>query len=173
MHHARKQIELLQLDFVPGNFRIRLQGWFAFLAKVVHRRVDILQRAACGIFHDSGPCLVRFAKSNRVGMARAAVAPERLIGHFRDMRATHDDLYSHGAHGVRHAIGFGNHPGHRTDTDQSDILFTHVVRDTFFIHRLSVAVNQHHFVARRSKCLQEKHPKMRHEVASHTIIWVV
>jgi len=63
-------------------------------------------------------------------MARAAVTSESLIGHFRDVRAAHDDLYSHGAHSVRHAIGLGDHPGHRTDADQSHILFAHVSRDT-------------------------------------------
>src|SRR5260370_12566880 len=98
MQHAREQIELAQLDFVPGNLRIRLQGWFALLAKLVHWRVDILQRAAHSIVHDSGPCLLSFAKSNRVGMAPAAVTPESLIGHFRDVRAAHYHLYSHPPH---------------------------------------------------------------------------
>src|SRR6266404_6202586 len=77
------------------------------------------------------------------------------------------------AHRVRHAISLGDHPGHCTDAHQPDILFTHVARDTFFIHGLRVAVNQHHFVARWSQCLQQKHPKMRHEVARYTVIWVV
>src|SRR5229473_455551 len=150
VQYAGEQIELLQLDFVPGNLRIGLQGWFALLAKVVHWRVDVLERAAHGIFHNSGPCLIRFAKSNRVGMARAAVTPESLIGHFRDVRAAHYDLYSRGAHCVRHAIGLSDHPGHRTYADQAHILFTHVSRNTLLIHGLRVAVNQHHFVARRS-----------------------
>src|SRR6266446_2473531 len=160
-------------DFVPGNLRIRLQLWFALLAKVIHGSVDILEGATRGIFHNSGPCLVRFAKSNRVGMARAAITPERLIGHFRDVRTAHDNFYSRGAHRVRHAIGLGDHPGHRADADQPDVLFTHVARDTFFIHRLRVAVNQHYLVARRSQCLQQKHPKVRHEVAGHAVVRVV
>src|SRR5258708_9550373 len=142
MQYARKQIELVQFDFVPGNLRIGQQRWFALLAKVVHWRVDILERAPHGIFHNSGPCLISFAKSNRVGMARAAVTPESLIGHFRDMRTAHDDLYSPGAHSVRHTIGLGDHPGHRTDADQPDTVFTHVARDAFFIHGLRVAVDQ-------------------------------
>jgi hypothetical protein len=64
------------------------------------------------------------------------------------------NLYSSGAHRVRHAIGLGDHPGHRTDTDQTDVLFTHVARDTFFVHRLGIAVNQDYFVARWSERLQ-------------------
>src|SRR6266436_3714028 len=148
MHDAGEQIELLQLDLVPGNLRIRLQRWLALFSKVVHWHVDILKRAAGGILHDSGPSLIRFPKSNRVGMARAAVTPKSLVGHFRDVRAAHYDLDSRGAHCVRHAIGLGDHPGHRTYANQSDIMFTHVVRDTFFIHGLRVAVNKDYFVAR-------------------------
>jgi hypothetical protein len=101
------------------------------LAKVVHRRVDFLECAAHGIFHDSGPCFVSFAKSNCVGMARAAVTHERLIGQFSNVRAAHYDLHSRGAHCIRHAISLGDHPDHRTDADQSDILFARVPRDTF------------------------------------------
>ncbi len=106
-------------------------------------------------------------------MTRAAVTPESLIGHFRHMRAAHHDLYSHGAHCIRHAIGLGDHPGHRADADQSHILFTHISRNTFLIHGLRVTINQHHFVARRSQCLQQEHPKMRHEVARHAVVRVV
>src|SRR5258708_14761080 len=86
MQKTRKHIELLQLDFVPGNLRIRPQRRFALLAKIVHWRVDILERAAHGILHDSRPCLIGFPKSNGCGMARAAVPPERLISHFRNWR---------------------------------------------------------------------------------------
>src|SRR5260370_26888176 len=119
MQYAREQIELAELDFVPGNLRIRLQGWFALLAKVVHWRVEVLERAAHSIFHDSGPCLISFAKRKRVGMTRAAVTPDDLTHTFSDATTPLYDLYSHGAHCVRHAIGLGDHPSHRTDADQS------------------------------------------------------
>src|SRR5260370_14104417 len=76
MQHAREQIELVQLDFVPGNLRIRLQGWFALLAKVVHWRLDVLDRAPHSIFHDSGPCLISFPNSNRLGMAATAATTD-------------------------------------------------------------------------------------------------
>ena len=79
----------------------------------------------------------------------------------------------HAIHCVRHAISLGDHPGHRTDADEPDILFTHVARDTCFIHGLRVAINQNHFVAGRSQRLQQKHPKMRHEVAGHAVVWIV
>src|SRR5216683_373816 len=151
MQKARKYIELLQLDLVPGNLRIRPKRRFVFLAKFVHWRVDILQCATHGIFYDSRPCLIGFAKSNGVGMAGSTVSPERLIGHFRNVRTAHHYLYSGSAHRVRHAISLGDHPGHRTDAHQPDILFTHVARDAFFIHGLRVAINQHHFVTRWSQ----------------------
>jgi len=45
-----------------------------------------------------------------------------------------------------------------------DIMLKHVARNTLFIHGLSIAVNQRHVVASGSKCLQQKHPEMRHEI---------
>jgi len=82
---------------------------------------------------NSGPRLIGFAESNRVGMARAAISPEGLIGHLCDVRAAHDDLHAGGAHCICHAIGLGNHPGHPANADQSDILFTDIALDAFFI----------------------------------------
>jgi hypothetical protein len=38
---------------------------------------------------------------------------------------------------------------------------------------LCVAIDQEYFVARWSQCLQEKHPKMRHEIACDSIVGVV
>src|SRR4029077_6836902 len=58
LYNLGKQIELLKLDFVPGNLRIGLKRWFAFLVEVIHGRVEILERPARSIFHDSGPCLI-------------------------------------------------------------------------------------------------------------------
>ena len=106
-------------------------------------------------------------------MARAAVPPERLVGHFRNVRAAHHHRHARGAHRVGHAIGLCDHSGHRADAHQPDVLFTHESRDAFFIHRLRVAVDQHHFMARRRQRLQQKHPKMRHEIACDPVIGVV
>src|SRR6267142_2108898 len=173
LQHARQHIELLQIDFVPGNFRIRLQGRFAFLPKIVHWRIDILQRPAHGIFHDSRPGLVSFAKCNGVGMPRAAVTPQSLIRHFRDVRAAHHHLYSRGPHCIRHAIGLGDHPGHRADADEFNPMLAHVPRDTLFIHGLGVSVNQDYFVAGWGERSEEKHPRMRHKIASYAVVGVV
>jgi hypothetical protein len=38
---------------------------------------------------------------------------------------------------------------------------------------LSVAIDEHDFVFRGSKRLQEKHPEVRHEIAGNPIVGVV
>ena len=98
-------------------------------------------------------------------MARSAVAPERFVGQFGDVRSAHHDRHSGGANGVGHAIRLGDHSGHRADADQSDVFFSNEPRDLGFVHRLRVAVDQQHFVAGGRQGLEEKHPEVRHEIA--------
>src|SRR6202035_3608019 len=65
-------IELFQVDGVPGDWRGGLQGRLMFLAKGVDRSVDVFQRASGGVVNNSGPGFVRFAESYGVGVARPA-----------------------------------------------------------------------------------------------------
>jgi hypothetical protein len=81
-----------------------------------------------------------------------------FVEFFGDVRSAHHHRYSHGADRISHAIGLGDHPGHRPDSNQSDILIAHEFCDVSFIHRLCVAINQHHFVTRRRERLEEEHP---------------
>src|SRR5437879_11693251 len=97
-------------------------------------------------------------------MARPAISAESFVGLFRDMRSAHHHWYTGGADSVGHAVGLGDHSRHRTDADKSDILFTHKTGNAGFIHWLSVAVDEHHFVACRGQSLEQKHPKMGHEI---------
>ena len=57
--------------------------------------------------------------------------------------------------------------------DQINLLVAHILRNLRLIHRLGIAVNQHYFISRRSQRLQQEHPQMWHEVASHTVVRVV
>ena len=63
--------------------------------------------------------------------------------------------------------------GHGADADQSNVLIFHVLRDASFIHGLGVAVNKQDFMFGRGQRLEQKHPEVRHEVASYTIVRIV
>ena len=167
------EVELLEIDGVPGNHGILLEGGLEFLAGSVDWRVDVLQLTAGGVFDDAGPGVIGFAEGDGIGVARAAIAAEGFVGHFGDVRAAHDDGDTGGANRVSHAISLGDHAGHGADADQVDVVFADVTGDSGFIHGLSVAVDQEHFMARRSQGLQEEHPEMRHEITRNPIVGVI
>src|SRR5712692_3788924 len=166
-------VELIEVDGVPGDRRIRLQRGLLLLAEGIDGSVDILERLFCGIVDDFGPSLVGFTESDGVGMARTAGAAERFVGHFGDVGPAHDHGHADRADGVSHAIGLGDHTGHRADADEPDVLFQHKASDAVFIHGLGVAIDKQHFMSGGSERLEEKHPKMRHEVAGDAVIGVV
>src|SRR6202043_779773 len=97
-------VELSEVDSVPGNGRIGLQRGLLLLAEGVYGSVDVFERAVCGIVHNFGPGFVSFAESYGVGMAGTAGAAERLVSHFGDVRAAHHYGDADGANGVRHAV---------------------------------------------------------------------
>ena len=105
---------------LPGNGGVVLQVGLAFLAEGVHGRVDFLQPAARGVFHDARPGFVGFAQRDRVGVARPAVAAQRFVRHFGDVRPAHHDGDAGGAQRVRHPVRLGHHAGHGADADQPD-----------------------------------------------------
>src|SRR5256885_14759032 len=86
-----------------------LETGFAFLPKCIHRSVDILELAACGILDDLGPSLIGFTKSHRVGMARTTVSTEGFVGFFRDVRSAHHHRHPNGSDGIGPAVGLGDH----------------------------------------------------------------
>ncbi len=169
----RHQIELLEVDRLPWNHRVILQRRLALLAKGIHWRINVFQLTAGGVFDNARPGGIGFAEGNRVGVARAAIAAERLVGHFGHVRSAHHYWNSGGANRIGHAIRLGNHSGHGADADQSNLVVAHKLRDPRFIHRMCVAIHQQHFMARRRERLQQEHPKMRHEIARDTVVGVI
>jgi len=164
---------LIEIDFVPGNRGIFLERRLAFLAEGVDGRVAIFESAARSVGDDGGPSFVGLAKSDRVGMTRATIAAESLVGFFRDVRAAHDHRHADGANGVSDAIGFGDHASHSADAHEADFLFADKIGDGGFVHALRVAIDEDYFVTGRSERLQEEHPEMRHEIAGDTVVGVV
>ena len=53
------------------------------LPEGIDRRVNFFEFAAGGIVDNLRPGFIGFAESDRVGMARTAIAAERLVGHSR------------------------------------------------------------------------------------------
>jgi hypothetical protein len=67
----------------------------------------------------------------------------------------------------------GNHSVFSADeilARDTDIFFAHVARDRFFIHRLRVAVDQHHFVPWRSQRFKKKTPSTAPSGTSQTFL---
>src|SRR4029077_19400249 len=133
-----------EIYFVPRNSGIFLETGFAFLAEVIHRRINILELAARGILDDLWPGFIGLPERHRVGMARTAVSTEGFVGFFGNVRSPHHYRHTNGADRIRHAVGLGDHAGHRSDPDKSDVLFTHKTGDAGFIHGLRVTVDEHY-----------------------------
>ncbi len=106
-------------------------------------------------------------------MARATAAAEGFVCFFGDVGPAHHDGNSDGADGVRHAVGFGNHASHGADSDEADVFFLNKFCDACFVHGLRVAVYEHDFMACGRERFEKKHPKVRHEIASNPVIWVI
>src|ERR1700686_2126698 len=172
-HGLGHQVELFEIDRVPWNYRIFLERWFALLAKSIDWRVYIFECTASSIVDDHGPSGIGFAKGDGIGVARTAVATERLVGHLGDVRASHHHRNTNRADGISHAVGLGDHSCHGANTDQSNIIVAHVLRDPSFIHRLGIAIYQKNLMSRRSERLKEEHPQMRHEIARDSVVGVI
>ena len=74
---------------------------------------------------------------------------------------------------ISDSIGFLNHSGHCADANQLYILLTHKLNYLVITHWTGIGIDQNNLVLWWSKGLQEKHPEVRHEVASDAIIWIV
>src|SRR6266849_3740968 len=167
------QIELIKVDRIPRDRGIWLERGFMLLTKLIHGSVDIFEFAARGILNNLRPGFIGFTEGHGVRMARSAVSTEGLIGLFGNVRAAHHDRHTYGTDGIRHTVGLCDHSGHRTNADESNLVFAHVPRDASFIHRLCIPINQQHLMAGWRQRLQQKHPKMRHEIARDTVVRVV
>ncbi len=171
--HFWNDVELIEIDGVPGNRRIGLQGGFLLLAEGIDGSVDVLQGAVRRVCDDLGPGCIGFTESHGVGMAWATGATEGFVRHFRHVRSTHHHGHAHSANCIRHAIGLCDHAGHRADADEADFLFLDETGNAIFIHGLRVAVDQQNFMSGGSEGFEQEHPEMRHEIARDTVVWVV
>src|SRR5947207_2020804 len=102
-----------------------------------------------------------------------SVAAAFLVGKFGHVWSAHEDRHSGSANGVGGAIRLGDHSGHGADADQSNVLFAHELCNLSLVHGLGVTINQQHFMAGRSQCLEQEHPEMRHEIAGYTVVGVI
>src|SRR6185312_801024 len=167
------QVELIEIDLVPWYDWVWLQAGLALLTLFVNRLINILQFALHDIRNQPGPDFICFSQSYRVGMTWPAVSAQRFVRQFSDVRTAHDYRNARSSHCISHSISLGYHPRHGADADQSDTFFLDITHQFLFIHRLGVAVDQDHLMLRRSQGLQQKHPEMRHEISSDTVIRVV
>ncbi len=68
------QIELLEIDGVPGNNGILLEGRLELFARGIDWRVNIFQFAARRVCDNPRPGLIGLAQSHGIGVTRAAIA---------------------------------------------------------------------------------------------------
>ncbi len=150
-----------------------MQTWLALFPGLIKRRIDFFETPILRVCNYLRPGFVSFAQRNCVSMARTAVSTERFIRNFCDVWATHHDWHSNCADGIRHTVSSGCHSGHGADPDEPDTLIEDKLNEFLFTHRARVSINQQNFVTRRRERLQEKHPKVRHEVSRHTVVRVI
>ena len=89
------------------------------------------------------------------------------------MRAAHNNLKTRFAQRIRNEIRSRDHPRHRTDADEPDVLVLAKLDELRPRHRLGIAVDKDDFVFLRRQRLQKKHPQMRHEIPRDAVIGVV
>ena len=176
-HHRHNsfgnQIELRKVNGVPGNNGIFLQRRLLLLAKDVHGSVNIFEFSLDGVGYNLRPGGIGFTERHRITVTFAPVAAQGFVGHLGYVRPTHHHRHPHGAHGVAHAIGLGDHARHGTNANQSNLMFQHIRGQSRLVHGLCIAINQQDFMLGWSKRLQQKHPQVRHKVLGHTVVGVV
>ena len=106
-------------------------------------------------------------------MTRSAVPPESFIRNFRYMWSAHHHRNAGRADRIRYPIRLGDHTSHGADSDQSDSPVQHELNQLGVAHRLRVAIDQNHFMPAGRKRLQQKHPKVGHEVLRDTVVGVI
>jgi len=140
---------------------------FFLLPEGIHRSVRLLlscPRAASA--HDARPGFIGLRQRNGIGVARSAVGrPRASSGHSVTVRSAHDERARrrramHRPRGYALAIM-------RVMAPIPPVRFSdraHIATNSGIGHRLRVAVDQQYFVPAGVRDLQQKHPKVRHEV---------
>src|ERR1700681_1756352 len=83
-------VELIEIHAVPRDLWILGERGLHFLSKCVLGCVGLLQRSALRIRNNAWPGCICLAEGHGVSVARSAIASQGFIGHFGDMRTTHD-----------------------------------------------------------------------------------
>src|SRR6185295_10693192 len=137
-----------------------------FFTGIIDRLIDIFECAPGRIFNYPGPGFISFTKCDCVGMPGPSISTQRLVRNFGDVWTA--DHHRHACHTDRigDSISFLNHSGHCADPNQLYLLLTHKPNYLVITHWTGIGIDQNNLVLRWSKGLQEKHPEVRHEVAS-------
>src|SRR6185312_4304753 len=172
-HKRGNSVELFEIERLPGNLRVLAEIRFSLLAEGINRCVNLLHLAACRVFDDLRPSLIGFAERHGVSMSNAAISSQCFVRKFRDVRTAHNHGNASRPESVCRPVSSRNHPGHRADSDQTNLLLFHELDQFGIAHRLCVAIEQQYLVLWRRPCLKQKHPEMRHEVSSDAVIRIV
>src|SRR5206468_3444059 len=106
-------------------------------------------------------------------MPRLFSAAKRLLRNLSNVWSAEHDLRAGGPDGVGHLICSRSHPRHCADSNKPNVMVAYKPRHFIFGHRLSIAVNEKHFVPWRCEALQQKHPEVRHEITGNTVVGTV
>src|SRR2546427_2041100 len=86
----RYEIELVEIDRVPGNYGIGVQGRLPLLTGAIHRRIDVFELAANGIVHNLRPGFIGFSECHGVGVAGPSLPAECLVRQVGSPGSPHD-----------------------------------------------------------------------------------
>src|SRR5690348_1385013 len=89
------------------------------------------------------------------------------------MWTTHDNGNADPADRISYSVSARDHSSHRADAVKLDIFLLHEPNQLGIVERLGVAVDQQNLVSRRRKRFQQKHPKVRHEVARYAVVGTI
>src|SRR5215217_2095921 len=106
-------------------------------------------------------------------MPWSAISSQSFIGNFSNVRTAHHHRNARQADRVGNPVRLLNHSCHCADADEIDLFFFYKLNDLIVAHRTRIGVNQNNLMTGRSERLQEKHPEVRHKVASDTIVWII
>ena len=106
-------------------------------------------------------------------MPRFFSAAEGLLRNLSNVWSAEHDLRAGGSDGVGHLICSRSHPRHCADSSKPNVMVTYKLRHFIFGHRLSIAVNEKHFVPWRCEALKQEHPEVRHEITGNTVVGTV
>ncbi|PYS31079.1 MAG: hypothetical protein DMG11_02800 [Acidobacteria bacterium] len=73
------EVELAQVDGVPGDARVIAERRLHLFALGIDRKIDLVEFATFCVGNDAWPRVIGFAEGDRVGVAWTAIPPERSL----------------------------------------------------------------------------------------------